>query len=71
MQLGKVLIVLGLGLALVGAVLSWAPGLLSWFGRLPGDIHYEKEGVSFHFPVVTMLVVSGLLTLIMNLLLRK
>lgn len=71
MPLGKVLIVVGLGLALVGAVLSWAPGLLSWFGRLPGDIHYEKDGVSVHFPVVTMLVISVVLTLLMNLLFRR
>ncbi|WP_371825653.1 DUF2905 domain-containing protein [Achromobacter sp. GbtcB20] len=35
------------------------------FGRLPGDIHVVREGFSFHFPIVTCIVVSIVITLIL------
>ena len=60
--LGKVLVVVGLGLALVGALL-WA-GFGKWLGRLPGDVHYTRGDFSFHFPIVTCLLISIVLTLI-------
>lgn len=34
------------------------------FGRLPGDIHIVREGFSFHFPIVTCLVISVLVSLL-------
>ena len=34
-------------------------------GRLPGDINYTKENFSFHFPIVTCLLLSALLTLLL------
>ena len=58
-------------MAVIGALLWRMPRLFSWFGRLPGDIHYESGNTSFHFPVVTMIVVSVVLTLLLNLLLRR
>jgi hypothetical protein len=67
---GRLLVIAGLGLAMVGAVLWFAggKGWLSWLGRLPGDIRIEGERGGFYFPVVTCLVVSvvlsGLLALI-------
>jgi hypothetical protein len=63
-ELGKVLVLLGLGLAAVGALL-WSGLGGGWLGRLPGDIHYSKGDFSFHFPVVTCVIVSLLLTLIL------
>ncbi len=68
---GKALLFAGLALAVVGAILWRAPWLFSWFGRLPGDIHVERGNTSFHFPVVTMIVVSIVLSLLLNLLLRR
>jgi Protein of unknown function (DUF2905) len=53
---GVVLIVLGLAWPLVAKL-----GL----GRLPGDIHIEREGYSFYFPIVTGLIVSVVLSLIL------
>jgi hypothetical protein len=67
---GRLLVIAGLGLAMVSAVLWFAggKGWLSWLGRLPGDIRIEGERGGFYFPVVTCLVVSvvlsGLLALI-------
>jgi hypothetical protein len=53
---GVVLIVLGLAWPLIAKL-----GL----GRLPGDIHIEREGYSFYFPIVTGLIVSVVLSLIL------
>jgi len=36
-----------------------------WFGKLPGDINYSRGNFSFHFPLVTCLIISVVLTLIM------
>ena len=62
-DLGKSLIVVGVLIAVVGAVLMLA-GRVPWLGRLPGDIYIQRGNWSFYFPVVTSLVVSVLLTLV-------
>jgi hypothetical protein len=63
-ELGKFLVLLGLLIAIVGAML-WLGFGKSWLGRLPGDIHYMKENFSFHFPIVTCLLLSLVLSLIL------
>ena len=63
-DLGKLLVVLGLVLAAVGALL-WSGIGKGWLGRLPGDIHYTKGNFSFHFPIVTCLVISLVLTVLL------
>ena len=65
-DLGKMLMVLGLTLFVLGAVLALA-GRLPWFGRLPGDIVVERGPVTFYFPVVTCIIVSVLLSLLFSL----
>lgn len=59
--LGLVIVVLGLVWPLVGRL-----GL----GRLPGDIVVERENFSFHFPIATMIAVSVVLTILINVILR-
>lgn len=63
-QVGKLLVVAGLGIALLGAIL-WLGQGVPWLrlGRLPGDIAVQKDGFSFYFPITTMLAISALLTL--------
>ena len=68
---GKLFILIGSGLVLIGLILTFAPGLFGWFGRLPGDIRIEDEHRSFFFPVTSMIVVSLVLTLILNLFFRR
>jgi len=63
-DLGKVLFIGGLILAAVGLML-WLGIGKTWFGRLPGDIHYSRDNFSFHFPIITCLIISALLTLLM------
>jgi uncharacterized protein YybS (DUF2232 family) len=63
-DLGKFLVVMGLLLVAVG-ILLWSGIGKGWLGRLPGDIHYTKGNFSFHFPIVTCLLLSLLLTIIL------
>jgi hypothetical protein len=69
----KTLIILGLiilGLIILGVGLAW-PWLGSIpLGRLPGDIIIERENFRFYLPITTMLLVSGLLSLVLWLLYR-
>jgi len=54
----------GLLLAAVG-VLLWSGFGKGWLGRLPGDVNYSKGDFSFHFPIVTYLILSVILTLLL------
>lgn len=64
-ELGRWLIILGAGLLVLGlflTVLGRIPGL----GRLPGDIVIQRENFSFYMPLGTMIVVSLVLTVLIN-----
>jgi hypothetical protein len=61
--LGKLLILLGVVIALVGAGLLLA-NKIPYIGRLPGDIYIKKENFSFYFPVTTSILISLILSLI-------
>ena len=69
--MGKLLIIIGLLLALVGLAVTWAPGLFGWFGHLPGDIRIEREHGSFYFPITSMIIVSIVLSVLINLFFRR
>jgi hypothetical protein len=69
--LGKLILLLGLALVLLGVVLNYAPGLLNWFGHLPGDIRIERENGTFIFPITSMAIVSVVLTILFNLFFRR
>ncbi|UCE19070.1 MAG: DUF2905 domain-containing protein [Gemmatimonadota bacterium] len=67
---GKIILFAGLLLTLLGAALLLA-GKVPFLGRLPGDIHIHKPGFSFHFPIMTCLILSVLLTVLLNIFLRR
>jgi hypothetical protein len=71
--LGRTLIVVGLLIVAVGVVLTLAPRMpgLGWLGRLPGDILVQRERGTFYFPIVTSIVVSIVLTVLLNLFFRR
>ena len=54
----------------IGAVLHFAPGLLNWFGKLPGDINIQSENRRIFVPLTSMILVSVVLTVLINLLRR-
>lgn len=59
-----------LGFVIVALGLFWPYIGRLGLGRLPGDIVVERENFSFHFPIVTMIVVSVALTILINVILR-
>lgn len=68
--LGKLLMLVGLVVAVGGGGL-WVMGRAGIpFGRLPGDLRWEGNGVSVYLPITTSIVLSLGLTLILNLILR-
>ncbi len=62
-QMGRLLLVFGAVIMLVGFVLISFPRIGAFFGSLPGDI--KTDGV--FFPITSMVVISALLTLVLNL----
>ena len=71
MPVGRLLILTGLFLVVLGAAFTLAQKLPLPLGRLPGDILVQKGKFTFYFPLVTCLVLSVLLTLALNLLFRR
>ena len=69
-NLAKYVIGAGVALVLLGGVLLLLGRLGIHLGRLPGDIHVAGERTSFHFPLVTCLIVSVVLTVLLNLVMR-
>jgi hypothetical protein len=63
-ELGKVLLVVGIGLVIAGIFLLSGAKLPFRLGRLPGDIAYHGRNGAFYFPVVTCLLLSVAVTLI-------
>ena len=69
-SIGKFIVVAGLFFVLVGGLIIFGGKFLP-FGRLPGDIFYQKGNFSFCFPVVSSIVISILITLILNFFMRR
>jgi hypothetical protein len=65
--MGRWLIVAGLVLVALGAVLHYAPWLLGWFGKLPGDIDIHSGRTRVYIPITSMIVVSVVITVLLNL----
>jgi hypothetical protein len=67
--LGKLLVLAGGALVLIGAAV-WLLSGTGLFGRLPGDIRIERPGITCVFPLASMIVLSLLLTVVVNVILR-
>ncbi len=67
---GKFLVLLGFCLILLGIFISLLPKI-PYIGKLPGDIYIKKDNFTFYFPLATSILISLLLTIILNLIFRK
>ena len=65
-SLGKLLLVVGLVIAVVGVGIMLA-GRVPFLGSLPGDLSFERDGVRVSIPIATSIVVSIILTVVLNL----
>lgn len=57
------LVALGLAIVAVGLLWPWLSKLP--LGRLPGDLHWQREGLRVWFPFTTMLLVSVVVSLLL------
>jgi len=63
-QIGKMLILFGGSIVLLGIVLL-AFGKIPFLGKLPGDIVIQKKNITFYFPIVTSLLLSLIISLLL------
>ena len=70
-QLGRVLIVVGIVVAIAGLLMALGPRVPFRLGRLPLDFHVQRGNFSFYFPLGTSILVSLVLTLVFGLLNRR
>jgi hypothetical protein len=72
--IGRWLVITGIGLILVGGTVILGSrlvrGRVPWLGHLPGDIRVERRGMSCYFPLATSIVISLLLTIVLNVVIR-
>jgi hypothetical protein len=71
MELGRLLVIAGIVMALLGVILMLGPRLPFRLGRLPLDFSYERDNFRFYFPLGTSILISVLLTLIFALFNRR
>lgn len=71
MNLSNILITLGLAALAVGLVVKYAPWLLNWFGKLPGDIRIQSEHSFVFVPFTSMIIISIAVSVLLNLLGKK
>lgn len=61
---GKIILLIGLVLVIIGGLL-WAFGnIFSWFGQLPGDIRIKRENLQIYIPITSMLLLSAFLSFV-------
>ncbi len=66
--IARVLIIVGGLIFVVGIVLYVAPGLLNWFGKLPGDIRIQTQNTRIFIPLTSMALISIVLSLLLSVL---
>ncbi|MDX2140498.1 MAG: DUF2905 domain-containing protein [Chloroflexota bacterium] len=71
-SLGRILLVIGIGIAIVGAVIMIAPRLpfLSQLGNLPGDLRIQNENFTCLVPIVSSILISIIATIVINIIIR-
>jgi len=67
----KLLIGIGLTILVIGLALRYAPWLLHWFGRLPGDINVQRDNARIFVPITSMIVISVVVSIIINIFFRR
>lgn len=69
-EFGRLLLIIGLAMAFCGLIILVATRYLPWLGNLPGDFLIEGERYKIYFPLGTMILISILGTILLNIALR-
>ena len=67
----RILIGIGLAIVAIGLALRYAPWLINWFGRLPGDINIERDNTRIFVPITSMIVVSIVASIVASIFFRR
>lgn len=65
-QTGKYIIIAGAIILIGGILIYFFHDYFKWIGKLPGDIRIEKENFRFYFPIVSMIIISVIITILIN-----
>ena len=65
--MGKSIITIGIVLVAIGVLIRYAPWAVNWFGKLPGDIRFQSGNTRVFIPITSMIIVSVVLTVLVNL----
>ena len=65
-QTGKWIIIAGIMIAVIAVLIYFFHDKFNWLGKLPGDIRIERDNFRFYFPITTMIIISSILTIIIN-----
>ena len=65
--MAKILIMIGVLLIMIGVIWLLFPNAFSWIGNMPGDIKHTSGNTRVYFPVVTMIIISVIATIVLNL----
>lgn len=68
-ELGKIFLLVGTSIVILGLLLVFSQHI-PFLGKLPGDITIKREGFTLYFPIVSFLIVSILLTILINVIWR-
>ena len=63
----RILIIIGFLCIAIGLIWSYAPWMLNWFGKLPGDINIQSERSRVFIPITSMIIISVVVSLLINL----
>ncbi len=69
-EFGRILVIIGVTIALIGGLILVASRFFPWLGNLPGDLRFESENFKIYIPFATMLLVSILGSILLNILIR-
>lgn len=67
--IGKILLIVGGIIVILGLILVLSQHI-PFLGKLPGDIFIKRDGFSFYFPIVTLVILSVLITIIVSVILH-
>ena len=67
---GRILIIIGVSFILIGGIILIAARYFPWLGNLPGDFSFEGDSFKIYIPFATMILISILGTILLNILVR-
>ncbi len=69
-NLGKIIIFIGVFLVIFGLLLTFS-NKIPFIAKLPGDFVFKRDNFSIHFPLATSILLSVILALVLNFILRR